>query len=37
MSKLVNKLYKLARKANDIETLTSGDPNKMAKRAKING
>lgn len=34
MSKLVSKLYKLARKANDLETLASGNPKRIAKRAK---
>jgi hypothetical protein len=34
MSKLVNKLYRVARKANDIETLASGNPKRIAKRAK---
>ena len=34
MSKLVSFLYRLARKANDIETLTSGDPKRIAKRGK---
>ena len=34
MAKLVSFLYKLARKANDVETLASGDPKRIAKRAK---
>ncbi len=34
MSKMVSFLYKLSRKANDAETLASGDPERVAKRAK---
>jgi hypothetical protein len=34
MSKTVNFLYKLARTANDVEKLASGDSKKIAKRAK---
>ncbi|MBS3811734.1 MAG: hypothetical protein KGY44_07760 [Halanaerobiales bacterium] len=34
MAKLVSFLYKLARKANDVEKLSSGSPKKIAKRAK---
>ena len=34
MAKLVSFLYKLARKANDVETLASGDPKRIAKRTK---
>ncbi|MCK8825309.1 hypothetical protein [Fuchsiella alkaliacetigena] len=34
MKKLVSFLYKLARTANDIETLSSGDSKRVAKRAK---
>ena len=34
MSKLVNNLYKAARKANDIETIASGNPKRIAKRIK---
>jgi siroheme synthase len=34
MSKIVSFLYNLARKANDIEKLTSGDPMKIARRIK---
>ncbi len=34
MSKFVSFLYKLARTANDIETITSGNPKKIARRAK---
>lgn len=32
--KAVSFLYKLARTANDIETLSSGDPKRIARRAK---
>ncbi len=34
MKKIVSFLYKLARVANDAETLASGDPEKIARRAK---
>ena len=34
MSKSVSFLYNLARKANDIEKLTSGDPKRIARRMK---
>lgn len=34
MSKSVSFLYALARKANDIEKLTSGDPKRIARRMK---
>ncbi len=34
MGKSVSFLYKLARMANDIEKLSSGDPRKIARRAK---
>ncbi len=34
MSKAVSFLYKLARKANDVKAVTSGDPKKIAKRVK---
>ncbi len=34
MSKLVSFLYKLARAANDITKVASGDPKKIAKRVK---
>lgn len=34
MAKFVSFLYKLARIANDAETLSSGSPKKIAKRAK---
>ena len=34
MSKSVRFLYKLARLANDVEKLSSGDPKKIARRAK---
>ena len=34
MSKLVNNLYKAARKANDLETLASGNPKRIGKRVK---
>lgn len=32
--KTVSFLYKLARTANDVETLASGDPKRIARRAK---
>jgi len=32
--KIASGLYKAARIANDIETLASGDPEKIARRAK---
>ena len=34
MAKLVSFLYKLARRANDVETLASGNPKRIAKRGK---
>jgi len=34
MSKLVSFLYKMARTANDVEKLSSGNPKKIANRAK---
>ncbi len=34
MSKAVSFLYKLARKANDVRVITSGDPKKIIRRAK---
>jgi len=34
MTKVVSFLYKLARKANDVKVITSGDPKKMARRVK---
>lgn len=34
MSKSVSFLYNLARKANDAETLASGNPERIAKRLK---
>lgn len=32
--KAVGFLYKMARTANDVETLASGDPKRIARRAK---
>ncbi len=34
MSKTVSFLYKLARIANDVETVCSGKPNRVARRVK---
>jgi len=34
MQKLVSMLYKLARTANDISKVASGDPKKMVRRVK---
>jgi len=34
MAKTVSFLYKLARKANDVKVITSGDPKKVARRIK---
>ncbi|GAH34224.1 unnamed protein product [marine sediment metagenome] len=34
MSKSVSFLYKLARLANDMQKLSTGDPKKIARRAK---
>jgi len=34
MSKSTSFLYRLARTANDIEKLASGDPKRIARRAK---
>jgi len=34
MSKITSFLCNLARKANDIEKLSSGDPKKIARRVK---
>ncbi len=34
MGKTVSFLYKLARMANDVEKISSGDPQKIARRAK---
>ena len=34
MGKTVSFLYKLARMANDIEKLSSGDPKRIARRVK---
>ena len=34
MGKTVSFLYKLARMANDIEKLSSGDPKRIVRRAK---
>jgi hypothetical protein len=36
MAKSVRFLYKLARLANDVETLSSGNPKRIARRAKNN-
>jgi len=34
MNKIVSILYRLARQANDVRVLTSGDPKKILRRAK---
>ncbi len=34
VSKLVSFLYRLARTANDVETVSSGKPKRIARRAK---
>jgi hypothetical protein len=34
MAKFVSFLYQLARTANDIEKITSGNPKRIARRAK---
>ncbi len=34
MAKFVSFLYKLARTANDIEKIASGNPKRVARRAK---
>jgi len=34
LNKTVSFLYKLARKANDVKVITSGDPKRIARRAK---
>lgn len=34
LAKLVSFLYKMARTANDVEKLASGDPKRIANRAK---
>ena len=34
MSKFVSFLYRLARTVNDIETVASGNPKRMARRLK---
>jgi hypothetical protein len=34
VSKFVSGLYKLARTTNDVETLASGNPTRIARRAK---
>jgi hypothetical protein len=34
MSRLVRSLYRSARIANDLETLGSGNPNRIMRRAK---
>jgi muconolactone delta-isomerase len=32
--RLASKLFRLARQVNDVEAITSGDPKRMARRAK---
>jgi len=34
MKKLVSFLYKLARQANDVKVITSGNPKRIARRVK---
>ena len=34
INKAVSFLYKLARQANDVKVITSGDPKKVARRVK---
>jgi len=34
LNKTVSFLYKLARKANDVKVITSGNPGKIARRVK---
>jgi len=34
LNKTVSFLYKLARKANDVKVITSGDPSRIARRVK---
>lgn len=34
LNKTVSFLYKLARTANDVKVITSGDPKKLARRVK---
>jgi hypothetical protein len=34
MSKLVSLLYQAARRANDVETFTSGNPKRIARRLR---
>ena len=34
MGKLVSFLYKLARQANDVKVITSGNPKRIARRVK---
>ncbi|MBA7565772.1 hypothetical protein ES708_07457 [subsurface metagenome] len=34
LNKIVSFLYKLARQANDVRVITSGDPGKILRRGK---
>lgn len=34
MKRITTRLYRAARTANDIETVASGDPNKIARRIR---